>query len=122
MQLLINNQVQFVCSWCYVQPHFIVQIYNFFCLILFSALIHKKRGKKLIRKITKRNLDSSSKMYTLSVFILKSFKLFLENYQFCRKSGNDANSRGRGVMFFTSLSRNAYENRYVIHPYTIQET
>ena len=28
-------------------------------------------------------------------FILKTFKIIFENCQFCRKSGNDANSRGR---------------------------
>ena len=52
----------------------------------------------------------------LPFFVLKTFKFFLKYYQFCRKSGNDANSRGRGVMFFVSLWRNAYENWYVIYP------
>ena len=55
---------------------------------------------------------------------MKTFKFFLENYQFCQKSGNYANSRGReegggqwsGVMFVASLWRSAYENRYVIYP------
>ena len=44
---------------------------------------------------------------------------FLENYRFCRKSGNEAWSRerlggGEGrIMLFASLWRIAYQNRYV---------
>ena len=30
---------------------------------------------------------------------LKTFKIFLENYSFCRKSGNDSQSKGRGSCF-----------------------
>ena len=62
LQLLINNQVQFVCSWCCVPPDFVVQINNSFSLIPFSAVIHQRRGTELIRKIVKYKLDSSSKM------------------------------------------------------------
>ena len=90
----MNNQVQFVCFCCCVPPDFVVQINNFLSLFLFSGVIHKRRGKKLISKTIKYKLDSSSKMQ-FAFFILKTFKIFLENYRFCRKSGNDANSRGR---------------------------
>ena len=62
MQLLTNNQVQFVCLWCCVPPDFVVQINDFFSLVLFSPIIHKIRGKKLISKTIKYKLDSSSKM------------------------------------------------------------
>ena len=56
------NQVQFVCLWCCVPPDFVVQINNFFSLALFSAVIHKRRGKKLISETVKHKFDSSSKM------------------------------------------------------------
>ena len=45
-----------------VPPDFLIQINNFFSLVLFSVLIHKRRGKKLISKTIKYKLDSSSKM------------------------------------------------------------
>ena len=60
-------------------------------------------------------------MMQLAIFINKDIEFFLENCQLCRKSGNDATSRGRwgggggGGLFFASLWCNAYENRYVIH-------
>ena len=54
--------MQFVCLWCCVPPDFVVQINNFFSLVLFSPIIHKIRGKKLISKTIKYKLDSSSKM------------------------------------------------------------
>ena len=91
----MNNEVQFVFLWCCVPPNFVVQINNFCSLALFSAVIHKRRRKKLISKTIKYKLDSSSKMQFAFV-ILKTFNFFLENYRFCRKSGNDANSRGLG--------------------------
>ena len=61
-QLLMNNLLQFVCLWCCVPPDFVVQINKFFILVLPSAVIHERRGKKLISKTTKYKLDSSSKM------------------------------------------------------------
>ena len=60
LQLLMNNQVQFICLRYCVPPDFVVQINNFFNLVLFSAVIHKRRGKELISKRIKYNLDSSS--------------------------------------------------------------
>ena len=91
----MNNQVQFVCFWHNVPPDFAFQIKNVFSLVLFSAVIHKRRGKKLISKTIKYKLGSSSKMQFAFFCNMKTFKFFLENYQFCQKSGNDANSRGR---------------------------
>ena len=58
----MNNQVQFICLWCCVPPDFVVQINNFFNCVIFSTVIHKRRGKKLISKIIRHKLDSSSKM------------------------------------------------------------
>ena len=56
--------MQFVCLFCgcCVPPHFVVLINNFFSVVLFSAIIHKRRGKKLISKTIKYKLDSSLKM------------------------------------------------------------
>ena len=82
----MNNQLQFVSLWCCVPLDFVVQINNFFWLVLFSAVIHKGRGKKLISKTIKYKLCRSSKMQFSFFFILKIFTKFF---------GNDANSRGR---------------------------
>ena len=57
----MNNQVQFVCLWYCVPPDFVVQVNNFFSLVLFSAVIHKRTGEKQISKTIKYKLDSSSK-------------------------------------------------------------
>ena len=46
-----NKRKEFYCFYCY-----------FFSLNLFSAVIYKRRGKKLISKTIKYKLDSSSKM------------------------------------------------------------
>ena len=56
------NQVQLVCLRCCVTPDFVVEINIFFSLALFSAVIHKRRGKKMVRKTIKYKLDSSSKL------------------------------------------------------------
>ena len=63
--------------------------------MLFFAVIHKRNGMKLINKTIEYKLDSSSKI-KFTFFILKIFKSFYDNYQFCQKSENDTNSRGRG--------------------------
>ena len=54
-------------------PDFVVQINNFFSLVLFSAVIHKRRGKKLISKSIKYTVESSSKMQ-FAFLILNKFK------------------------------------------------
>ena len=71
--------------------YFVVQTSNFFSLVLYSAVIYKRRRKKLISKTIKCNLYSLSKMQ-FSFFHPKN--IFLENYWFYKNSGNDANSRG----------------------------
>ena len=60
---------------CCIPPDFVVQINNFFTLVLFFAEINKSRGKKLISKTIRYNLNSSLKMQ-LPFFILKTFKTF----------------------------------------------
>ena len=60
-----------MCLWCCVPPDFVIQIYNFFSLVLFSAIIHKRSGKKLISKTIKQKLDNSSKIQ-FDFFILKA--------------------------------------------------
>ena len=92
---------QFVCLWCCAKPDFVVQINNFSNLLLFSVVVHKTGGKKQITKTIKYKLDSSSKRQ-FAFLILKTIKYFLENYRFCQKYGNDATSRGWGLMFFPS--------------------
>ena len=94
LQLLINNQVQFVWLRCYVLPDVVVQIKNFSSLVLFSAVFHKRRGKKLISETIQYKLECSSKMRFAFFYPKDIQKFVLENYRFCRKSGNDANSRG----------------------------
>ena len=71
--------------------YFVVQTSNFFSLVLYSAVLYKRRRKKLISKTIKCNLYSLSKMQ-FSFFHPKN--IFLENYWFYKNSGNDANSRG----------------------------
>ena len=46
----------------------------------------------------------------------KILKQVLENYRFCRNSGNDAFGKRLGVILFASLWRIAYENRYETRP------
>ena len=62
LQFLMSNYVQFVCLWRCAPSDSVVHINNFFSLVLFSAVIHKRRGKKLNCKTIKYKLDSSSKM------------------------------------------------------------
>ena len=54
---------RFYVLWCCVPPVLVVQINNFFSLLLFSAVNHKRGGMKLISKRIKYKLDSSSRMY-----------------------------------------------------------
>ena len=73
----MNNQVQFACFRRCTPPDFVLQINNFFRLVLFSTVIHKGRGK-----------------------------MFLENYPFPRKSGNNTNSRGwRGHVLWVIMTQ-----------------
>ena len=93
-------------------------------MLLFSAVINKRRGKKLISKTIKHKLDSSSKMQfalfypkDIQKYFLKAID-FIENLEMTQIAGGGGTG-GRGTIFFTSLWRNEYENRYVIHPWEI---
>ena len=82
--IAVANQVQFVCLFvclfvCCVPPNSVVQINNF-RLILFSAEIRKRRGKKLVSKTIKYKLGSSSKM-PFAIFPRKTF-IYLFIYLF----------------------------------------
>ena len=112
--IAVANQVQFVCLFvCCAPPNSVVQINNFFRLILFSAEIRKRRGKKLISKTIKYKLGSSSKMpFALfperHLFIHLFIYLFIWKQLILSKMWNDAygrGRRGREVMFFASLWR-----------------
>ena len=92
--MLRNNQVQLVCFWCCVAHDFVVQIHNFFSLILIFVVIHLRRGMKLTSKIIKYKVVLQR--CNLLFFILKRFFFFFENYRFWSKSGNDTNSRRWG--------------------------
>ena len=72
----MNKKVQLVCFWCCAPSHFVVQMNNFFSLVLVSAVILNRRGKQLISKTIKYKLDGYPKMhfafflsYFLSYFI-----------------------------------------------------
>ena len=93
------NNDECVCLWCCVLLDFVVQIKNFFSFVLFSVVIHRRRGKKLISKAIKYELDSCSQIH------FKKYKNTLKTFKklFGKLSGNDTNSRGRRVMFFASL-------------------
>ena len=74
LQLLINNQVKFVCLW--YLPDSVVQISTLCSLVLFSAVIYKRRGKKLISKTIKYKLETVPPRCNLVFFIQKTFKTF----------------------------------------------
>ena len=93
LQLLMNNQKQFVSLWRCVLPDFVVQRNNFFRLVFPFSVIHKTIGKKLISKTIKRKLDNSSKVQ-FAFFYPDNIQFLQENYQCFRKSGNYANSSG----------------------------
>ena len=92
----MNNQVQFVCLWCCVPLDFVVQINNFFCLVVFSAVIHKRRGKKLISKTIKYKLDSSSKMQFAFFYTKDIQKIFWKTIDFVKNLEMTQIAWGRG--------------------------
>ena len=68
----------------------------FFMLFLFSNVIRKRKGEKLISKTVKCQLYSSSKMQ-IGFFYAKDIQIFWGGTKgFYRKPGNDANNRGQG--------------------------
>ena len=89
-------------------------VLRFVVLVLFSTVIRKRRGKKLISKAIKYKLDSSPKMQ-FAFYDLMTFRNFLETYRFCRKSGNYANSRDWGghalcVIMTQCLRKSIYDS------------
>ena len=99
--IAVANQVQFVCLFvCCAPPNSVVQINNFFRLILFSAEIRKRRGKKLISKTIKYKLGSSSKMpfalFPERHLFIHLFIYLFENNWYCRKSGMTHMAGGGG--------------------------
>ena len=64
----MNNQVKFVCLQCCAQPDFVIQMNNFFSLVLFFPVIHKRRGKKLISKTIKYKLGDEEMQKTFNFF------------------------------------------------------
>ena len=132
LQLLIRCSL-FVCLFvCCVPPNSVVQINNF-RLILFSAEIRKRRGKKLVSKTIKYKLGSSSKMpfaifprKTFIYLFIYLFIIYLFIYLFIYLKTIDfvenlewriwQGAAGAGGHFFASLWRSANKNRYVIHP------
>ena len=99
--------------------NFIFQINNFFDWALFSAVINKRRGKKLIGQTIEYKLVSSSKMQwtffypkDIQHFFWKTIK-FVKNLEMTQiaRGGGRVEER-EGFKFFASFWRRAH----VIHP------
>ena len=74
LQLLMNNQEQFVCLWRCVLPDFVVQRNNFSRLVFSSSVIHKTIGKKLI---SKTNINQTIlRGYNMPFFYLDNIQFF----------------------------------------------
>ena len=81
-----SRAVQNITHIIAVPPDSVVQINNFFSLLIFSAVIHKRREQKLICKSTKYKLDSSSKMRFAFFLNLKAIQsLFFGKLAICSK-------------------------------------
>ena len=78
----MNNQVQFVCLWCCVPPDRVVQINNFFSLALLFPVIHKRKRMKVISKIVRYMLESSSKMQFVFFYPKDTQNIFLKAIDF----------------------------------------
>ena len=65
-----------MCLWCCFQSKFVVQRNSFLSFVLFSSLIHNRRGKKLIIKTIKHKLNNSLKIQ-IAFFSLKTFIFFV---------------------------------------------
>ena len=110
------NQVQFACLWCCVLTKFVVWVSNFTNLVLFSVVIHKTKGKKLISKTIRYKLDSTSKIQFVFFCPKVIQKHFWKTIDFVKNLEMTQIAAGRGrVIFLASLWRNACENWYVIH-------
>ena len=119
LQLLMNNDVQFVCLWCCALPGFVLQINNLFSLVPISAVIHNKKEKRLIWKAIKYKLDSSSNMQFAFFYPTDIQKNFgkLSDLSKIQKSRKQQRMGGGGrVIFVIVIYENAYKNQYVIQP------
>ena len=117
--VLIVRCSLYVCSVC-VPPDFVVQINNFFSLVLFSTTIHEWRGKKLISKTIEYKLDSSSKMQWCNLNLKKFRKVFWKTIDFVENLGMTLRTGSRGSCSLPLLWRNTYKNQYTIHPLQYQ--
>ena len=94
-------------GYCATHLSLLFKLNNVFSLALFLPGIHNERKKRVNKRFFK------NKIYLFSW--QEHLKCFLENYRFCRKSGNEAIvGDAVGVMLFASLWRIAYKNRYKI--------
>ena len=57
LQLLVNNQVQLAYLRCSVPPDLVLQINNFFRLVLLFSVIRKGRREEMITKTSKYKLE-----------------------------------------------------------------
>ena len=84
---------------------------NFFSLVLFSAVIHTRRGMKLMSKIIKYKLDSSSRMQFAFLYPkdIKKKKIW-ETIDFIKNMKmTQTGEVGRHVLYI--ITTHAYENR-----------
>ena len=72
--------------------------------------------EKQISKTTRCKLDSSLKMHVAFFYPKDIQKIFLETFDLVENLEMTQIAGGAGIMFFASLWRNAYENRYVTYP------
>ena len=61
LQLLVNNQVQLAYLRCSVPPDLVLQINNFFRLVLLFSVIRKGRREEMITKTSKYKLEDIQK-------------------------------------------------------------
>ena len=90
-----DNQMKFFCLKRRVPTSLVFQMKDFFNLVLFSAVIHKRGEKKLVSKTIKYKLDNSSKMQ-----FAKGVQIFFGKLSILSKIGNDATSRGVHVFCY----------------------
>ena len=83
---------------------FVVQINTFGSLVLFSAVIHKRKEEKLVNKTIKYKLDRSSKMQfaifypkNILIFFLKIID-FVENLEMTQIAEVGGGGAGEGVI------------------------
>ena len=116
--------MQFLCFWFCVPPDFVVQINEFFYMVLFSAVIHKRREKKLISKTIKYKLDSSSKVQIVFFYPKDIQKTFLETIGFVENL-EMTQTAGGGVLcslrhYYAILRRSICDSLLVLFSFNIK--